>query len=365
MPGMITVDAHEDLAYNASILGRDYSRSVQETRRLERGTAIVEQRDNTLLGWPEYQEGRVAIVFSTLFALPESHSTVITRPASYGDSAGARRLCLGQIGHYRRLAETRPDLFTMIRSAADLSRHLSAWRGTDGGHSHPVGLVVLMEGAEGIREPGELDEWWSLGLRMIGPAWLGNRFCGGTGEPGPLTGSGRELLKAMEAFNFILDLSHMDEEAALQSLDLYAGPVMASHSNAAALLPGDGGNRHLSDRVILGLIRRGGVIGVVPCNDFLRAGWKKADGRDIVPLGLLVDHIDHVCQLAGDAGHVGLGTDFDGGFGLESVPAGLDSIADLQKLAAILDARDYSPAQVEAVLGGNFIGLLERSLPAG
>jgi len=90
MPGMIIVDAHEDLAYNASILGRDYSRSVQETRRLERGTAIVEQRDNTLLGWPEYQAGRVAIVFSTLFALPESHSTVITRPASYGDSAGAR-----------------------------------------------------------------------------------------------------------------------------------------------------------------------------------------------------------------------------------------------------------------------------------
>jgi len=364
MPRMIIVDAHEDLAYNAAILGRDYSRSVYETRRLESGTAIVEQRDNTLLGWPEYQKGHVAIVFSTLFAIPVAHATDISRKASYSNAGEASERCISQIEYYQRLADSRPEHFTMIRCAGDLARHLSTWRDSGDGSTHPVGLVILMEGADCISDPEELAAWWALGLRMIGPAWLGTRYCGGTGEPGPLTGSGRDLLKAMAPFNYLLDLSHMDEEAAIESLGFYQGPVMASHSNCAALLPGNSSNRHLSDTVIRGIISHGGVIGVVPCNSFLRVGWKKADSRNGIPLDLLVDHIDHICQLAGNTHHAGIGTDFDGGFGLESIPTGVDSIADLQGLSIPLAARGYSTMDVEAILGGNFIQLLERSLPA-
>jgi len=364
MSRIIIVDGHEDLAYNAAILGRDYSRSVAVTRALEQGSPIVGQRDNTMLGWPEYQSGNVAIVFATLFAMPAAHATETSRKASYRNPDEARQLCLQQMDHYRLFVRNRPDKFTMISNTVGLQTLLQAWQGPVDPTGSLVGLILLMEGAEGIRDPGELNEWWSMGLRAIGPAWQGTRYCGGTGEPGPLTGSGRELLREMAAFNFILDLSHMDEVAALESLGSYPGPIIASHSNAAALLPGNPGNRHLSDAVIQKLIERDGVIGVVPYNEFLQTGWGKSAGRQGIGLGLLVDHIDHICQLAGDAFHVGLGTDFDGGFGLESVPAGLDSISDLQMLVPILADRGYSIGEIEAVLGTNFISLLERSLPA-
>lgn len=364
MPRIPIVDAHEDLAYNASILGRDYSRSVVETRRLERGSSFIRERDNSMLGWPEYLIGNVRLVFSTLFVMPAAHANDITRKACYRDSDEARRLCLDQIAHYQSLVETHPDKFTLIRGTADLDGLLKAGQGPEDTPMPPVGLVLLMEGAESIQDPVELGDWWSRGLRMIGPAWQGNRYCGGTDEPGPLTRIGKELLKEMAAFNFVLDLSHMDEEAVLDSLDFYTGSVMASHSNAAALLPGYSGNRHLSKAVIRGLIERNGVIGVVPCNEFLLAGWRKNDGKQGVGLGHLIDHIDYICQLAGNAFHVGIGTDFDGGFGYESAPAEMDSIADLQKLAPMLAFRGYSTAEIEAVLGGNFIGLLKRSLPS-
>ena len=360
----LIVDAHEDLAYNALILGRDYSRSVSETRRLEHGLPFIAHRDNTMLGWPEYQKGRVSLIFSTLFVLPAAHQSEISHKASYRDSNEARQVCLRQMDIYRILVDEQPDKFNLIRTAHDLDRLLSKWQNPEDESAHPVGLVILMEGAEGIRTPDELDEWWSLGLRIIGPAWTGSRYCGGWLEPGPLTSDGRELLRKMADCNFTLDLSHMDEEAALQSLELYPGPIIASHSNVDVLLPNSPDNRHLSDCVIHGLIERDGVVGVVPCNEFLKSDWKKQDGRQDISLNHLVAHIDYICQMAGDARHVGLGTDFDGGFGLESVPAELDSIADLQKLSPLLKARGYSEADVAAILGENFINHLKNSLPA-
>ena len=167
----------------------------------------------------------------------------------------------------------------------------------------------------------------------------------------------------MADFNFTLDLSHMDEEAAIQSLELYPGPIIASHSNVEALLPNAPDNRHLSNFVIQGIIERDGIIGVVPCNEFLQPDWKKQDGRQDISLSHLVAHIDYICQVAGDARHVGLGTDFDGGFGLESVPNEVDSIADLQKLPPLLEARGFSETNITAILGENFINHLKNSLP--
>ncbi len=360
----LIVDAHEDLAYNALILGRDYSRSVGETRRLEYGSLFVTQRDNTLLGWPEYQKGQVALIFSSLFALPSAHQSEISCKASYRDFNEARQICLRQMEIYQRLVDEHPNKFDLIRTIPDLDKLLSKWQELVDERPHPVGLVILMEGAEGIRTPDELNEWWSLGLRIIGPAWTGSRYCGGWLKPGPLTDDGRKLLKKMADFNFTLDLSHMDEEAALQALELYPGPIIASHSNVNALLPNAPDNRHLSDLVIQELIKRNGVIGVVPYNEFLRSNWKKQDGRQDISLDHFVAHIDYICQMAGDAHHVGLGTDFDGGFGLESVPAELDSIADLQKLPPLLEARGYSERDISAILGENFIGHLKDSLPA-
>ena len=230
----------------------------------------------------------------------------------------------------------------------------------------PVGLIPLMEGADGIRSTDELDEWYELGLRLMGLAWAGTRYSGGTRQPGPLTEDGRRLLKAMTVFNFMLDLSHMDEQAVLEALDLYEGPIVATHANCLALLPNFPTNRHLSDRVIRGVIEHDGIIGIVPLNSFLKSGWShdKGSRREEVPLDVVAAHMDHVCQLAGDARHVGIGSDFDGGFGLQSVPPEIDTVADLQKLVPLLAARGYSESNAGNILGGNWLNFLEKNLPS-
>ena len=143
---------------------------------------------------------------------------------------------------------------------------------------------------------------------------------------------------------------------------MYPGNVLASHSNALALLKGSDSNRHLSDRVIQGIIARDGVIGIVPLNTFLRAGWKRGDARELVSLDHVVAQIDHVCQMAGDARHVGIGSDFDGGFGLQSVPPEIDTIADLNKLVPLLIEKGYTEEDVEAIMGGNWLQVIRQVL---
>ena len=217
-----------------------------------------------------------------------------------------------------------------------------------------------------IREPAEVEWWYERGVRLIGPAWSGTQYCGGTDEPGPLTAAGVDLLRHMHPFNLVLDLSHMDEAAAYESLDRYEGPVMASHANCAALMRGADTNRHLPDNVIRGLVERDGVIGLIPFNAFLKPGWKRANGsrREEVPLDVLVAQIDHICQLAGNSLHAGIGSDFDGGFGLQSIPPEVDSIADLPLIATKLIERGYSETDAENILGGNWLRFLKRNLPS-
>lgn len=360
----LIVDAHEDIAYNILNFGRDYTRAAVETRRLEyeSGSAAPEHNGETLLGWPDYQRGRVAVVFSTLFVTPIRRRTGEWDKQAYADFDQAHRLYRTQLDAYHKLEDDHPDHFRLIASRADLETVLTHWADSKA-ESHPVGLVPLMEGAEGVRTPSELDEWWEWGVRVIGPAWAGTRFCGGTREPGPLTDEGRLLLKAMADIGFTLDLSHMDELSARQALDLYPGPIIASHANAAALVPGYDGNRLLRDDVIQGILERDGIIGVVPFCRFLTFEWKFGDPRDSITLETLAAHVDRICQMAGDARHVGLGSDFDGGFGLSSVPAGVDTIADLQKLGPILAAKGYNDEQVAAVLGKNWLRHLQTFLP--
>ena len=362
----LIIDSHQDLAWNMLTYGRDYTRSVVETRRLEAGTKAPERNGDSIVGWPEYQRGQVAVVFSTLFVAPARKKEVLDK-LWYTDAKSAHRLYRDQITHYRKLADSHPDKFRLISSVKELDSIIDHWNTPlQNDTGHPVGLIYLMEGAEGIRSPHELGEWWELGLRMIGLAWAGTRYCGGTSEPGPLTGEGRQLLSAMADHNFILDLSHMDEASAFESLDRYGGPVMATHANCAALMQGADTNRHLPDRVIRGLIERDGVIGLIPFNAFLKVGWKRDIGsrREEVPLDVLIAHIDHVCQLAGNSLHAGIGSDFDGGFGLQSIPPELDSIADLQMIASKLIARGYSESDAENVLGGNWLRFLRKHLPS-
>jgi membrane dipeptidase len=358
----LIVDAHEDLAWNMAFLKRDYTRTVAEIRQSERGNPVIEKLGDSLLGWDAYQQGKVALVFSTLFAAPERAAEGEWDVHGYANDEEAHQAYRRQVDMYHQLVEKHPDKFSLIRSKPDLNAHMHLWR-QEAGNKPPVGLVILMEGADGVRQPAEVELWWQLGVRVIGPAWKSTKYCGGTGEPGPLTKEGFALLEAMSPLGYILDVSHMDEEAVLQCLDSYPGRIVATHANVKSLLPGTESNRFLSERVIQGLIERQGVIGVIPFNRFLDTEWKDGDPRERVTLDVVVRHIDVICQAAGNARHAAIGSDFDGGFGLQSAPAGIDSVADLQKLSPLLEEKGYSQADIAAIFGENWLDLISETLP--
>jgi len=365
IPMPLIVDAHADIAYNMLKYGRDYTRSVEETRRLESGTDTVLDNEDALLGWSDYQRGQVAVIFSTIYSTPARWHTGVNHKQVYKTFDEAYQQYHDQLLTYHRMTDSAPDKFRLIATVRDLNLILDHWQNQNPEHGHPIGMVVLMEGAECIRSLSELEEWHELGVRLIGPAWVGTRYCGGWREPGPLTNDGRKLLSAMADYNFTLDLSHMDEQSALEALDIYRGPIVGTHGNCLSLMPNSNTNRHFSDRILEGIIERNGVVGVAPYNSYLKSGWLVGQNkREEVPLRYVADHLDHICQIAGDALHAGIGSDFDGGFGLQSVPPEIDTIADLQKLVVLLQTRGYSEMDIANILGGNWITRLKRDLPA-
>lgn len=370
------IDSHEDLAYNALTFHRDYTKSAAETRQLEKDTLTPQRNGHALLGWPEYQRGQVALVFGTLFLAPKQFSGA-WETLTYADGNQAHAMYEKELDYYLRLCEEHPDQFRLVLNQTDLREVLAPW---DQGPAylpgpaseeedplpevtHPVGILLLFEGAEGIRTPSDMEYWWERGVRLAGPVWAGTRFCGGTLVQGEFTREGMALLDIMAGMGYTLDLSHMNEISALQALDRYSGPVAATHANARAILKDAEGERQLTDRTIRRLIERDGVMGVVPFNRFLHTGWKTSDDRQAVTLRNLAAHIDHICQIAGDALHVGLGTDFDGGFGWPSVPYEIDTIADMQKLTSVLADYGYNEESIAGILGGNWRRHLERTLP--
>lgn len=359
----LIIDAHQDLAYNIFSFGRDYRQSALTLREREVNTPVPElQNGKPLLGWPEYQQAQVAVIFASLYIFPRKYKIDQYERVDFATPAEAYRLTRAQMDIYHRLAEESPDKFTLVKNRSALAVLLSDWEKAPD-RQHPVGLVISMEGAEGLSRPEELEEWWQAGLRIVGPVWAGTRFCGGTKEKGKFTPEGFRLLEIMADLGYTLDIAHMSDESALQALDRYEGAIIASHANARALLKADDSGRQLTDETIRLLVEREGVIGVVPFNRFLLAGWKNTDPRELVHLEMVVDHIDHICQLAGDSLHVGIGTDFDGGFGWPAIPIEMDTIADLPKLAGPLAARGYTQADIDAIFHGNWQRMLERTLP--
>lgn len=371
------IDAHQDLAYNALSFGRNYLQPAVETRQQEMDTPTPQRTGHTLLGWPDYQRGQVAIIFSTLFLTPRRYQAGSWETQAFASSGEAVKLYEDQIIYYRRLCDDHPDQFRIISQKKDLRDVLDPWEKQpaelpaaeqeetppQAPITHPVGLVLLMEGAEGITSPEEMEMWWERGVRIVGPVWAGTRFCGGMYEPGEFTREGLALLEIMADLGFTLDISHMNEVSALQALDRYSGPVIASHANCRALLKGVDNERHFSDLVIRRLIERDGVMGVVPFNRFLYPGWTNSDDRQLVTLRHVAAHLDHICQLAGDAQHAGLGTDFDGGFGWPAVPFEINTIADLQKLAPVLAEYGYTEESTANIFAKNWQRCLERNLP--
>jgi membrane dipeptidase len=355
---MLIVDAHQDIAYNALCFGRDYRRSVRETRSLEREGNVPAQNGTATSALPDAILGRVGVVFATLFTAPAQ-----TKPAPwdklwYKTPKEAHDLALRQWDYYQRLAgET--EKVRLITTARDLDAVLATWADGVPMNKHQQGMALLMENADPILEPQQFEEWYARGVRIVGLAWQGTRYCGGTGQPGGLTALGRELLDVMAGLNAILDLSHMAEESFLEAVDRYPGVMIASHSNPRRFANTD---RHLSDEMIRVLAERDGVIGVVLYNRFLSNDWRAGDPKRDVPLATALDAIDHICQTTGSAAHVGIGSDFDGGFGAESIPEGLDTVTDLLKIADGLRERGYNDADIESVMSQNMLRKLRQAL---
>ncbi len=282
----LLVDAHQDLAWNMLSFGRDYTLSAVDTRQREAGGLAPEVNGDTLLGYPEYLRGNVALIFATLFAAPARAKGGDWDNVSYKDSNQARQLYRDELDSYSRLVDRAPDKFRLVHSTRELDSVLTAWSESEENQTHPpVGLVPLMEGGDAICTLDELPEWWERGVHIIGPAWMSTRFCGGTREPGPLTKEGHALLDVMADLGFTLDLSHMDWAAARQALDVYDGSIIASHANALRLVRDGDSNRFLPDDIIERLVEREGIIGVVPFNRFLIQTWKNSDPARSLPAG--------------------------------------------------------------------------------
>lgn len=353
MPNRIIVDAHEDIAYNAIVHNRDFFRAAHDTRQLEAAHAPDPTQGSATLGLPDLLRGNVRIVFSTIYVSPAGSPLGGAGKKVYTTPAEANALAQEQLAYYATLAmDSRVSLIT-TRDDIDAVLNSPAPR---------LGLVILMEGADPLVTPQYAREWFDAGVRIIGPAWSQTRYSGGTRAPGPLTPLGRELMREMEQLGLILDTSHMAEQSFFQALDLFHGPVIASHSNCRAYVPTD---RHLSDAMIRALVQRGGVIGTVLFNMFLKEGWSEAGKKkEQVTLADVVKHMQRVCDIAGDSKHAAIGSDFDGGFGVEGIPAELDTAADLYKLGDALAHAKFSDADIDNILGMNWIRLLRRTLPA-
>ena len=159
----------------------------------------------------------------------------------------------------------------------------------------------------------------------------------------------------------ILDATHLCDDSFWEAMDVFEGPVWASHSNCRALVPH---NRQFSDDQIKhsGRPWRGDRRGARRVD--ARAGldpWQDDAAETGVTLDTVVDHIDHVCQIAGNARHAGIGSDLDGAYGTEQTVADLNSIADLAKIPDLLRARGYGAADIDAIASGNYIRFLRQA----
>jgi membrane dipeptidase len=359
---MLIVDAHLDLAMNALQWNRDLLASAYTIRAQENYTPGKGRGVGTV-AFPEMRRGRIALSFATVIA----RSTGRPVPhVDFASSAQAHGLGRGQLAYYEGLE--RQGHVRLIRDASQLDRHMREWASWDGQHQSdgqapptalPLGFVLSMEGADPILDPVELEDWWRQGLRIIGLSHYGpGRYAGGTGTEHGVSDIGVRLLVEMARLNIILDLTHCSDEAFWQALEQFPGHVLASHNNARALVPHQ---RQFSDDQIRAVAARGGVIGAAMDCWMIAPGWRHGDDNRAVTLDLAVKHIDHICQLLGSAHHIGIGSDLDGGYGREGSPYDLDTIADLQKIAALLTQRGYPADDIAAIMHGNWSSLLRSA----
>ena len=317
------VDAHLDIGWNAISDGRGF---------------LSDPAPGYVVSRSALAAAGVGLVFATLYTAPARAQRAMRTRFVYENAHEAHIMAVAQVNYYRSCE------LPLIRDSRELLAYTRGWnRGR-------LAAVLLMEGADPVESPSQLGAWTDRGVRIIGPAWSATRYSGGTGAPGGLTDLGVQLLKAMRRKHVILDLSHMADQAVADAFSMWRGPIMCSHSNARAIVPGD---RQITDATAAEVARRGGMLGV----SFYQHHLRKT-GRST--LADVVRHLVHLARAAGGPEHVGLGTDLDGGFGSKYAP--LRDLIELKRLPGLL-RRHFSAAQIDGIMGGNWLEFLERSLP--
>lgn len=349
---MLIVDAHLDLSWNALGWNRDLEQPVEAIRRSEAGMEGKSRGQNTV-AFPEMRRGKIGIAFATVLSRfkPQGTSSI-----DFRTQEAASAMAFGQLAYYQLLE--RRGVCRMVHDLDTLNQLYAVWLA--GGKDAPLAFVLSMEGADPIMTPDHAETWYRAGLRLVGLAHYGpSVYAHGTGCEGGLTQQGRDLLREMERLGLILDMTHLADESFWEAAEHFHGPLLASHNNCRALTPGQ---RQFSDEQLRLIIERGGVIGAAFDAWMLTPDWNSDPAkRPSVPLANVVDNIDHICQLAGNAKHVAIGSDLDGGFGKEQSPDELDTIADLQKLLPLLAQRGYSEQDIEGIFHRNWIELLRRA----
>ncbi|OQP61317.1 peptidase M19 [Niastella vici] len=353
---MFTIDAHLDLSMNAMEWNRDLRQPVMAIRKREAGLTDKPDRAKGTVALPELRQGNIGLVVATQigrYVAPDNPLTGWHSP----EQAWAQTQA--QLSWYKAM-EAAGEM-VMIKDKTGLEQHLSLWLNGEPNDNKPIGYILSLEGADSLVSVKHLETAYAYGLRAVGPAHYGpGRYANGTDATGGLQAMGRELLKEMERLSIILDATHLCDDAFWDALHIFNGPVWASHNNCRALV---NHNRQFSDDMIKALIERGAVIGGALDAWMMVPGWVR---QQSTPEGMqcnlekMLDHLDHICQLAGNTLHVGIGTDLDGAFGKEQTPYDLETIADLQKIPTLLIKRGYTHADIENVMHGNWLRFLRR-----
>ncbi|HYG18116.1 MAG TPA: membrane dipeptidase [Ohtaekwangia sp.] len=356
MSASLIIDAHLDLAMNAMEWNRDYRKSIEEIRERETGMHDKPDRGNGVVCFPELRKGNVGLVVATQIARYVAPGSTLP---GWNSPEQAWAQTQAQLAWYK-VMEEEGELFQVI-DLTTLDYHLDRWN-HPGKHHHPIGYVLSLEGADSIVTLKHLEKAYMYGLRAVGPGHYGpGRYAQGTNATGGIGRAGRDLLKEMERLGIILDATHLCDDSFKEALDNFRGAVWASHNNCRALV---NHNRQFNDDQIKILIERGAVIGGVMDAWMMVPGWERGKSTPEAMqcnLEKLIDHMDHICQLAGNCLHVGIGSDLDGAFGKEQSPTDIETIADLQKIPALLSRRGYSAADIDNVMHGNWLRFLRNT----
>ncbi len=356
-------DSHLDLAWNALTWKRDLRQPLAQINESERAMTDELFRGRATTCLPEMRRGGLAVCLATVMGrVPYGeqgamHGSTLDFPAHANVYGFAR----GMAAYYQALQ--RQGEVRLIGTREQLTDHWQSWNDqTTDRASQPVGIVLAMEGADAICDPDWAEEWFATGLRVAGLVHYGaSRYATGTGQEGPLTNDGRRLLDEFRRLGIILDTTHLCDQSFVETMNHFEGPVLASHQNCRALVPGQ---RQFSDEQLREVIARDGIIGTALDAWMLYPNWQRgATSPQVVTLRAVADQIDHVCQLAGDDRHAAIGSDLDGGFGTEQTPGDLHSIADLQNIAQPLADRGYGDRSIRRILGENWLSFFQRHLP--